>query len=99
MSQLETLRKLTEDNDESLLQIYLDMASHEITSRAFPFEEDAELPKKYEPLQLEIALYLYNKRGAEGQTAHSENGISRTYESSDIPSSLLRKIIPKGQVL
>lgn len=99
MTQLEKLKTLSEEKNEALLQIYLDMACHEIVTRAFPYEEDAELPLKYEPLQLEIALYLYNKRGAEGQTAHSENGINRSYESSDIPLSLLRKIVPKGQIL
>jgi len=45
-------------------------------------------------LQLEIATYLLNKRGAEGQTAHSENGISRSYESADVPSSMLNQIVP-----
>ena len=44
--------------------------------------------------QIEIAVYLYNKQGAEGQTAHSENGISRTYESADVPESMLRGIAP-----
>ena len=40
------------------------------------------------------AVYLLNKRGAEGETAHSENGISRSYESADIPESMLSGIIP-----
>jgi hypothetical protein len=32
--------------------------------------------------------------GAEGQTAHSENGINRTYEAADVSPSILRKIVP-----
>ena len=39
-------------------------------------------------------MYLLNKRGAEGQTAHSENGISRSYEDGDVPPTLLRDIVP-----
>ena len=36
-------------------------------------------------------MELYSKQGAEGRTAHSENGISRTYEASDVSPSLLSK--------
>ena len=53
-----------------------------------------EVPTRYETKQVEIAVYLYNKRGAEGQTSHSENGINRTYESADVPESLMRGITP-----
>ena len=47
-----------------------------------------------ETKQVEIAVYLYNKRGAEGQIVHNENGINRTYESADVPESLMRGITP-----
>jgi hypothetical protein len=43
---------------------------------------------------VEIAAYLLNKRGAEGQTSHSENGISRGYESGSIPESMLSDVLP-----
>ena len=42
---------------------------------------------------------MLNKRGAEGQTSHSENGISRSYENADIPESMLKSIIPFCGVL
>ena len=31
---------------------------------------------------------------AEGQTQHSENGITRQYENADVPSSMLKAITP-----
>jgi hypothetical protein len=37
---------------------------------------------------------LFSKMGAEGQTAHNENGINRTYESAGVSNSLLRRIVP-----
>ena len=37
---------------------------------------------------------MLNKRGAEGEVSHTENGISRTYEKADIPTSMLRTIVP-----
>ena len=87
------------DTDDVLLT-YLDVAGHKILNRAYPFGTDeTEVPTRYDFLQCEIAAYLLNKRGAEGQTAHSENGISRSYESADVPESLLGAVTPMVGVL
>ena len=32
--------------------------------------------------------------GSEGQTSHTENGITRQYESADVPASMLKTITP-----
>lgn len=82
------------DADE-VLSTYLLLAGQKIIARAYPYKADVtEVPAKYEFLQLEIAAYMLNKRGAEGQTSHSENGISRGYESADVPSSMLKVVTP-----
>ena len=87
------------DTDDVLLA-YLDIAGSKIIHRAYPYDtEIVEVPNRYAFLQCEIAAYLLNKRGAEGQTAHSENGISRTYESADVPESLLNAITPMVGVI
>ena len=87
------------DSDDVLLA-YLDIAGHKILNRAYPFGTDeTEVPTRYDFLQCEIAAYMLNKRGAEGQTAHSENGISRSYESADVPESLLGAVTPTVGVL
>lgn len=92
------LRAMIEsDLDEALLGLYLDMADDAILARAYPFDPPdmvRPLPERYHRLGCEIAAYLISRRGAEGQTAHSENGISRTYESAGIPESYLRQIVP-----
>lgn len=82
------------DSDE-VLSAYLKLAGGKIIAKAFPYRNDVtEVPVQYGYLQVEIAAYMLNKRGAEGQTSHSENGISRTYEDADIPSSMLKAITP-----
>jgi hypothetical protein len=87
------------DTDEVLLA-YLEIAGGKILNRAFPYDpEQTEVPKRYEFLQCEIAAYLMNKRGAEGQVGHSENGISRSYESADVPESLIGAVTPTVGVL
>ena len=82
------------DTDDVLFA-YLDIAGGKIINRAYPYgTDDAQVPARYDFLQCEIAAYLMNKRGAEGQTGHSENGISRNYESADVPESLLGAVTP-----
>lgn len=52
------------------------------------------LEPQYLDLQYRCAIDLYNKTGAEGQISHSENGISRTWESSWISEELLSDVVP-----
>lgn len=82
--------------DTDLLNFLLEQAEGIILTRRYPFgaPEDATVPPRYEHIQLQIAVELFSKMGAEGQTAHNENGISRTYEAADVSPSLLRRITP-----
>lgn len=95
---LEGLRVLISPDtaDDSLLSILLSQAAGIVLNKRYPFgqPEGAEVPKAYEHIQLQIAVELFAKMGAEGQTAHKENGIDRTYEAADVSPSLLRRIIP-----
>ena len=104
MTQAEKLQLLKamvgESDNEVVLLAYLNIAGRKIINRAYPFgTEETEVPKRYDYLHCEIAAYLLNKRGAEGQTSHSENGISRSYESADVPESLLGAITPYTGVI
>lgn len=91
---------LSGEADEGTVSAYLALAGSRICRKAFPFDPEAtQVPARYGHLQVEIAVYLLNKRGAEGESAHSENGVSRSYESGDIPASMLRDIVPQAAVL
>ena len=95
LERLKCLLGISGTDEDILLSTLLTLAAEKILARAYPYDPTKEeVPKRYEGKQLEIAAYLYNKRGAEGQVAHSENGISRTYESADVPESLMRGITP-----
>ena len=57
--------------------------------------KDVLFEEKYEQIVIKICMYNISKYGAEGETAHSENGISRTYENGDASiDSILKKIVP-----
>lgn len=90
------LRGMIEDNEDYATCVaYLKLAGEVVLAKAFPFDSTKnEVPGKYAMKQIEIAAYLMNKRGAEGQLLHSENGISRSYESGDVPDSMLKGITP-----
>ena len=86
---------LDEDTTDALLNLYLDIAKQKVLDRLYPFDNTKlTIPTRYEFKQIEIAQYLYLKRGAEGQVTHNENGINRTYENADVPESLMRGIVP-----
>ena len=81
---------------DELLVYLLEQAEGIVLNRRYPFgpPEDATVPKAYEHIQIQIAVELYSKMGAEGQVNHSENSISRTWEAADVSPSLLRRIVP-----
>lgn len=83
--------------DAETLSIYLEMAGDKILERLYPYREDRdglEIPSRYQMLQLKIAAYLLNKRGAEGEVQHIENGVHRNYGDADIPEAMLSSIAP-----
>ncbi len=98
---LTELRVITEADDaDSILLSYLDQARDVILNRMYPYIDHAafdqlELPKRYEFKQIQLAAYMLNKRGAEGQTRHIENGVSRTYQGAYVPPDLLCDIMPQ----
>lgn len=101
MTQLDRLKiRIPENNSDTELEELLESAKAVILSRRFPFgEQPEEIEKKYYDLQLRIAVEMYNKRGVEGQTSHSENGVSRSYSSANVSEELLREITPKAGVV
>ena len=81
---------------DSELSTLLTITELAILNRRYPqgYTSNTEVPSRYVGIQLQCCVALYNKKGVEGQTAHNENGISRTYDSGDIPDNLLKKIMP-----
>ena len=101
MTQLERLKiRITENVPDAELEDILESAKAVILSRRFPFSgQPPDIEARYKDLQIRIAVEMFNKRGAEGETAHSENGVSRTYSSASVSEELLREIVPKGGVV
>lgn len=92
MSQLTLFKSLVDDPPENddVLNFYLNSASDIICD----LRDTDVVENKYLNVQIQMAIELYNKRGAEGQVGHTENGIARSYEKADISPSLLSRVTP-----
>ena len=81
------------------LQTLLKFAGRKVLDRRISIPKDiTEVPERYKDVQVRAAVELFSKMGAEGQTSHSENSISRVWESADISNSVLAEIIPHAGV-
>ena len=98
------VKALSPKTSEEAISVYLEMSVQAILNKLYPFSGSEEyyevdgLPRKYEPLAVRICIYLIRKEGAEGQITHVENGVHRSYESADIPQSMLNEVIPMVKV-
>ena len=97
---LEYLTSISSDEkDQSVLSNYLSMAEDIAHARVFPFgvndeEKAGKIMQRYDRIICEIAVYLVNKRGAEGEKAHNEATAERQYENGGVPDSIMKKLIP-----
>lgn len=99
MTQLERLKVwIPDEQNEDLLSELL-LRAEDAIKRKRRTPVNSSMEKQYETLQLEIAQFLYNKMGAEGEKLHNENGVSRTYENAHIPDSMLDSVVPLGKVI
>ena len=73
---------LGEDVDSNLLSIYLRQATQKILNHRFPFGTTlVDVEPRFEQDLLELTIVLFNQRGAEGQSIHSENGVKRDWRT------------------
>lgn len=103
VDELESMVKamLGDDRYDGLVPTYLAIAESAIVSRLFPMDESKtweDVPARYGMNACSIAVHLINKRGAEGEVTHEENGTKRTYTAREVPESMLSDIVPFAAV-
>lgn len=86
LEKLKIMLGITGSDEDELLQLLLD----DVKADLLTWTNRVELPTALEPIQRQIAAIRYNRQGVEGQTAHSEGGISRSFE--DLPESIRNAI-------
>lgn len=104
MTLLERMKlRIPEEPDERVFEDCILSAEAAILARRFPFgaSDDARVAylERMQDLVYRVAVDLYNKTGGEGELQHTENGVSRSYESSWISEQLLSEVVPLAGVI
>lgn len=82
--------------EDAMLTDHLQSAIEVVNERRnYTSTDEAIVEPQYKGIVVDLAIATYNKMGAEGQTSHSENGISRSYEAASYPTSLLALVMVK----
>ena len=107
LAQVKTFLGISDTSEDALLTAYLASAKDEILAWVYSYTEDYnsgalddnEVPRQYEQVQIHAVIAGYSIRGAEGESAHNENGISRSFKYEDMVSYIHAKCVPKAGVL
>lgn len=83
------------ESQSVLIRLAADDAENTIRKIRQQSEYD-DIEPIYKGLAVEMGVYLYEKRGVDGVSSFTENGISRVYEKGSFPNSMLRRITPKA---
>ena len=85
---------------DDMMLAYLKKAESTIIRRLDPLGAVGvtKVPERYEILQCELAGRYSFRAGGEGEIAHSENGVNRTYGSVN-DEDFLREIMPYAKVI
>ena len=86
--------------DKPLLLILINRAIRKVCAKRYPWgytdkEKDMAV-ERYRDTIFEAAVYYCAKQGADGESSHSENGISRSYQNE---ADIYFDVIPMVKVL
>ena len=88
------------EQDNPILLILINRAIRKVCSKRYPYGyTDAEKETavaKYRDVVFDAAVFYWVKQGSEGQSSHSENGISRGYQNED---DLYFDVVPMAKTL
>lgn len=82
--------------DDEAIKLHIRRAIETIKGvRPIPNSTRDEYEATYHNLITEMAVYSWSKRGHDGASSASEQGIARGYEAGSYPKSMLRRITPR----
>ena len=88
------------ESDVPVILILIRRAVNKVCAKRYPFgyteDERNVAVERYQNTIFEAAIYYWAKQGADGESSHSENSISHSYESED---SLYYDVVPMIKVL
>lgn len=87
---------ISDKSEKDRLDTLLKLAQKEIMSWRYSNKSDMpdKLPEEYETTQIYAVVAGFSMLGAENQTSHSENGISRVFRHADMVHYIRSNVIP-----
>lgn len=98
INKIEIVQSLADGITVEQAVAFLAKAENAIMRRAYPFGTNKSMPTQYDYLQCELAARYFYRLGSEGEIAHNENGINRTYDSPN-DEDLLKDVVPHIKVV
>lgn len=101
MSMIKSMLGFEDVSEDNRLTAYLDASKSEILAWRYSYSSEVptEVPAEYEMTQVSAVVAGYSQSGAENQTSHSENGISRTFKYEDMIAYIRSHVIPIVKVM
>lgn len=84
------------DNPTPAELVVADLAAQAARDAINDIRGTETLESKYRSLAVEMGVYLMQKRGVDGVTNFSENGVQQTFEKGSFPPSMLSRVTPKA---
>lgn len=96
LSMLKTILGINDESEDARLAVYLNASKREILGWRYSFANNTpeDVPPEYEMVQVHAVVAGYSISGAENQTAHSENGINRTFKYEDMIAYIRAHVLP-----
>lgn len=100
---VEAVMAMVDDDrfEYAVANVYLPMAKDAVVSRLFPYSPEAtwdDVPERHHMQTCQIAVYLLDKSGAEGEVRHVENGTTHEWKSAGIPADYFAGMVPRAGV-
>lgn len=103
-----TVQTLIEDGSgympsDETLNTYIQVAGNEILAWMYHLvggvpEDVTEVPSRYEGIQIYAVVVGWTHAGAEGESAHIENGVHRDFKYSDMLDYIHNNVLPYVRV-
>lgn len=99
VKKVQTMLDSDPEATDAVVEAYLNIAEDAVMDQLYPFghADNAEMPSRYQGVQCVLAARYFARRGGLGETLHIENGVHRTWYSSD-DREILSRILPRAKV-
>lgn len=101
LAMVKTFLEIEDGSEDVRLTAYLAAAEKEIIGWRYSLSSQKvnTLPSEYEMTQIFAVVAGYSQSGAENQTSHSENSITRQFKHADMIAYIRANVMPIAGLL